>query len=383
MGEFFSRFGAQFRGFYNSFDRGFLGLDFGTAIVAAFIIILLIVLYGIILLKLRGEVRRLRALETRFDSFREEVNLSIASIKVMAASPKTVKGVLNEMISAKGPKTERPRGVNPGSGESSEEYFESDENTKGGEVTSETETKGSPAVIKTEEQPEKASEIRKIMEGLEDESNPFYKEKAGQRSEEPLETKDVVYSKKADVSWDEKTALKGDKDASLGSKGSFSAAPESAVGGILNLKGDEADKETEAEKGKDIPLTEEISISLDDEPLKTIDAEGRLEERRGSERVDQKVDIELVYGDFSDFIKECSVNISKGGMFIKADSVYPVGTGIKLQVRLKDGYRLLNVDGEVIRVDEMPGNKGMGIRFLSFDEESGLLIEKIVEQQGG
>ncbi|MFZ5472181.1 MAG: TIGR02266 family protein [Myxococcota bacterium] len=83
---------------------------------------------------------------------------------------------------------------------------------------------------------------------------------------------------------------------------------------------------------------------------------------------------------FEDFLAEYSVNISPGGMFIRTTEPREEGSMIYLQFTLKDGSKLIEGLGRVVRVNP-PGDRsrepGMGIEFVNFDEESMALIQEI------
>ena len=86
-----------------------------------------------------------------------------------------------------------------------------------------------------------------------------------------------------------------------------------------------------------------------------------------------------------DFLSEYSTNISIGGMFIRTDKPKDEGTLVYLQFYLRDGAKLIEGLGRVVRVNpaDSAGDQaaaGMGIEFVNFDEESMELIRQIVER---
>ncbi|MBL8957128.1 MAG: TIGR02266 family protein [Myxococcaceae bacterium] len=95
--------------------------------------------------------------------------------------------------------------------------------------------------------------------------------------------------------------------------------------------------------------------------------------------------VQYRFNSFEDFLAEYSVNISPGGMFIRTDKPLEEGSMVYLQFSLKDGSRLIEGMGRVVRVNP-PGVKdrvaGMGIEFVNFDEESMQLINEICAQRG-
>ncbi|MGE3629442.1 MAG: TIGR02266 family protein, partial [Sandaracinaceae bacterium] len=85
-----------------------------------------------------------------------------------------------------------------------------------------------------------------------------------------------------------------------------------------------------------------------------------------------------------EFIEQYSVDISRGGIFIKSKSPMAVGTLLKFEFQLKDESRLIHGVGRVVwkrdgSSDEPPG---MGIKFIKMDPESRGLVEKMVTARG-
>ena len=107
-------------------------------------------------------------------------------------------------------------------------------------------------------------------------------------------------------------------------------------------------------------------------------------ERRRFPRTPLSLLVQYRFNSFEDFLAEYSVNISPGGMFIRTDKPLEEGSMVYLQFSLKDGSRLIEGMGKVVRVNP-PGVKdrvcGMGVEFVSFDEESMALINEICAQR--
>jgi type IV pilus assembly protein PilZ len=104
-------------------------------------------------------------------------------------------------------------------------------------------------------------------------------------------------------------------------------------------------------------------------------------DRRRHPRAGLQLLIQYRFDTFEAFLAEYSVDISVGGMFIKTDKPREEGSFIYLQFALKDGSRLIEGLGKVVRVNP-PGDPnrppGMGIEFVNFDPDSMALIEEIV-----
>ena len=113
-------------------------------------------------------------------------------------------------------------------------------------------------------------------------------------------------------------------------------------------------------------------------------------DRRKYPRVPLSLLIQYRFDTLEDFLSEYSTNISIGGMFIRTDQPKDEGTLVYLQFYLRDGAKLIEGLGRVVRVnpseaagDEAAGDEasaGMGIEFVNFDEESMELIRQIVER---
>src|SRR6187397_319293 len=87
-----------------------------------------------------------------------------------------------------------------------------------------------------------------------------------------------------------------------------------------------------------------------------------------------------------EFIEQYSLDISKGGIFIKSKTPMSIGTLLKFEFRLKDESRLIHGVGRVVwkRDDGDPAAKppGMGIKFIKMDPESRALVESMVGKRG-
>lgn len=109
--------------------------------------------------------------------------------------------------------------------------------------------------------------------------------------------------------------------------------------------------------------------------------DGPGSEKRRFPRTPLSLLVQYRFNTFEDFLAEYSVNVSVGGIFIKTDQPKEEGSIIYLQFSLKDGSRLIEGMGRVVRVNP-PGVAGrvpgMGIEFLNFDDESMALIEEII-----
>ncbi|HCF57088.1 MAG TPA: hypothetical protein DFS52_03700 [Myxococcales bacterium] len=120
----------------------------------------------------------------------------------------------------------------------------------------------------------------------------------------------------------------------------------------------------------------------DEKPaLASEDGANNGEERRKYPRAPLQLLVQYRFDTFEEFLAEYSVNISVGGVFIRTDNPREEGSFVYLQFALRDGARLIEGLGKVVRVNP-PGAEGrvpgMGIEFVNLDPESVLLIEEIV-----
>jgi uncharacterized protein (TIGR02266 family) len=110
------------------------------------------------------------------------------------------------------------------------------------------------------------------------------------------------------------------------------------------------------------------------------------EDRRKFPRVPLSLLIQYRFDTLEDFLSEYSVDISQGGMFIRTDDIREEGSLVYLQFYLRDGAKLIEGLGKVVRVihpdplEEPKKDPGMGIEFVNFDEESMTLINQIVDR---
>ncbi|MGV3620661.1 MAG: TIGR02266 family protein [Archangium sp.] len=108
-------------------------------------------------------------------------------------------------------------------------------------------------------------------------------------------------------------------------------------------------------------------------------------EKRRHPRTPLNVLVQFRFDSFDEFLAEYSLNISPGGIFIRTDTPREQGAVIYLQFTLRDGSRLIEGMGKVVRVNA-PGESsrpaGMGVEFTNMDDESMSLIAEICAQRG-
>jgi type IV pilus assembly protein PilZ len=106
-------------------------------------------------------------------------------------------------------------------------------------------------------------------------------------------------------------------------------------------------------------------------------------EKRRAPRADLHILVQFRFNTFEEFLAEYSLDISVGGMFLRTESPRAEGSMIYLQFALRDGSKLIEGLGKVVRVNPPGGGKpaGMGVEFVNLDEDSRGLIEDIVAQK--
>lgn len=103
-----------------------------------------------------------------------------------------------------------------------------------------------------------------------------------------------------------------------------------------------------------------------------------------SRRVPLERKVILKFHHFGGFFIEYSANISLTGMFIKTEAPKLPGSIFIFEVWLGDEHRLVHGLGEVMWVrmedDGLERPSGMGIRFLKIDNESRVVVERVIAE---
>ena len=114
------------------------------------------------------------------------------------------------------------------------------------------------------------------------------------------------------------------------------------------------------------------------------DSEKQGADRRRYPRAPVSLLIQYRFDTLEDFLAEYSTDISIGGMFIRTKDLREEGSLIYLQFYLRDGAKLIEGLGRVVRInppEESGAPGGMGVEFVNFDEESMKLISQIVDRK--
>jgi uncharacterized protein (TIGR02266 family) len=116
--------------------------------------------------------------------------------------------------------------------------------------------------------------------------------------------------------------------------------------------------------------------------------DGKIEQLTSDDDLRQhdRTTINQEFNTIDEFIAEYVTNISQGGVFIKSKNPLPVGTRVTLKFSvIVDDFETVEGEGEVVRVDNAPGNQGMGVAFTRLTAESKKLVDEITlraEQKG-
>lgn len=96
-------------------------------------------------------------------------------------------------------------------------------------------------------------------------------------------------------------------------------------------------------------------------------------------RHDERVTINKEFESFDAFIQEYVTNISRTGVFIRAQKPLAVGTRVNLQFTIiMDDIETIEGIGEVVRVERDGPNTGMGVVFRELSAYSKDLIDKLL-----
>ncbi|MBX7096596.1 MAG: TIGR02266 family protein [Myxococcaceae bacterium] len=89
--------------------------------------------------------------------------------------------------------------------------------------------------------------------------------------------------------------------------------------------------------------------------------------------------VKLPFGSPEEFLQKYGVNLTRGGIYLRAKSLKAPGTKIVLDLRLSNGDRLLHAQAEVAWVTGASGTgvTGMGIKFLQPDEASQRFLDSV------
>lgn len=114
----------------------------------------------------------------------------------------------------------------------------------------------------------------------------------------------------------------------------------------------------------------------EDEALR-LDGEASRRERRRGDRVPVNQEFECI----EEYIAEYVTNISPSGVFIRSKKPLSVGTKVDLEFSvILDDIETVEGEGEVVRVENGAGRRGMGVAFTRLSAESKEVIDEILER---
>ena len=96
-------------------------------------------------------------------------------------------------------------------------------------------------------------------------------------------------------------------------------------------------------------------------------------------RTEERVTINKEFESFDAFIQEYVTNISRTGVFIRAQNPLAVGTQVNLRFTvIMEDIETIEGIGEVVRVEKDGPNAGMGVVFRELSAYSKDLIDKLL-----
>jgi uncharacterized protein (TIGR02266 family) len=114
----------------------------------------------------------------------------------------------------------------------------------------------------------------------------------------------------------------------------------------------------------------------------------RMADTRKDKRAPVSLKVRFKSATVDEFIEHYCKDVSRGGIFIKSSQPMPVGTLLKFQFQLKDESQLIKGVGRVVwtRSEDRAGPdrpSGMGIKFIKMDNESRVMVERIINSSEG
>lgn len=106
-------------------------------------------------------------------------------------------------------------------------------------------------------------------------------------------------------------------------------------------------------------------------------------DRRRFPRVRLNLLVQFRVDSYDQFLKEYALDLSAGGMFVRTDEPRPEGAMIYFQFMVRGGQSIIQGLGKVVHVSPAGGQRpaGMGIEFVSLEDESQAVIEEIISQR--
>ena len=107
-------------------------------------------------------------------------------------------------------------------------------------------------------------------------------------------------------------------------------------------------------------------------------------DRRKSIRYRVALHLHLIFNDLDELREVYSRDVSEGGIFVKTDQPFPVGSMVQLKICLvHQDLTYVEAEGEVVHVTKpgMDVEAGMGVRFLKVSEEGKKFLKEYVTKK--
>lgn len=115
--------------------------------------------------------------------------------------------------------------------------------------------------------------------------------------------------------------------------------------------------------------------------IESVDDKDKNLERRKEQRI--PIEIEVKYSTGDSFVIDWTMNISRGGMFIRTPNPLPVGSVLKIQFSVPGAQENISAEGIVRwKIDPSDPNiiPGMGIEIISIDESSKNILNEFIKK---
>jgi molecular chaperone DnaK len=84
-------------------------------------------------------------------------------------------------------------------------------------------------------------------------------------------------------------------------------------------------------------------------------------------RITLAAQVRMEFEDIWDLAESETLNISRGGLFVKTSSPRPIGTMLRFEIKVRQG-KTFTVEGQVIHHGTEAGSKGIGVSLTSVGE---------------
>ena len=117
--------------------------------------------------------------------------------------------------------------------------------------------------------------------------------------------------------------------------------------------------------------------------MSSIDPEAEGSERRRFPRVRLNMLVQFRVDSYDEFLKHYATDLSTGGMFVRTDEPREMGAMVYFQFMVRGGESIIQGLGRVVHVNPPGGERpaGMGIEFVSLEEESASVVDSIVSSR--